>query len=206
MKLGLFGGSFDPPHQGHLESARAACQHLDLDRVLFVPTADPPHKPDQRLAPASARYTMVELALLAEERLFASPHELTPGRRAYTVETLEHFQRDPRQRAPASELFLLLGADSFAHLHTWRRFRELPELARIVVLPRAGWPRERIHQEASPEVLALAEQGSVSFVPGPGPAFSSTSIRQTLSRGESLAPGALHPLVLDYVNKYRLYR
>ena len=93
MKLGLFGGSFDPIHRGHIDPVREAKRTLGLDRVLYLPTARPPHKPGRVLTPAYARYAMVEMALLGEDGLYASTHELTPDRPAYTVETLEHFHR-----------------------------------------------------------------------------------------------------------------
>ena len=80
MKLGLFGGSFDPIHRGHIEPVQAARKALGLERVIYLPTAVPPHKPGRILAPAHARYAMVEMALLEEEGLYASTFELTLGR------------------------------------------------------------------------------------------------------------------------------
>jgi len=202
MKIGFFGGSFDPPHAGHVVPVKAARRHFGLERVLFLPTAVPPHKPDRSLAPAFARYTMVELALLAEEGLYASSHELTPGRQAYTIETLEHFRRE----LPDDELYLLVGADSLAHFHTWRRFWEIPELAHLLVLARPGWGEERLRAEVAPEVLALLSAGRATLFAGPTIDASSTRIRQALAGGETLAVGILTPLVLDYVTKYCLYR
>src|SRR5947208_4241718 len=102
MKVGLFGGSFDPIHRGHIEPVRKARRALGLDRVIYLPTARPPHKPGGALAPAPARYAMVELALLFEDGLCASAYELTADRPAYTIETLEHF----RAELPDAELFL----------------------------------------------------------------------------------------------------
>src|SRR5581483_10939387 len=85
MKIGLFGGSFDPIHRGHVEPVRAAVAALHLDRVFFLPTAHPPHKSGRRFAPPLARFAMVELGLLADERLFASTYELR-DEPTYTVE------------------------------------------------------------------------------------------------------------------------
>ena len=202
MKLGLFGGSFDPPHRGHIEPVREACRRLGLDRVLYLPTAQPPHKRERRFAPAHARYAMVELALLAEEGLYASAHELTLSRPAYTADTLAHFAA----LDPQAELHLLLGADSFTQLHAWRRWRQIPRRARLVVLARPGWEEERIRREAPGEVLELLEAGRASLLPGPAIDLSSTRLREILGRGEEPAAGALPPLVLDYVRKYALYR
>jgi len=135
MKVGLFGGSFDPIHCGHLEPVKEARRLLGLERVIYLPTAIPPHKPGRLLAPPLARYAMVEMAILAEEGLYASPYELTLDRPAYTAETLEHFQRE----LPAAELHLLIGSDSFFELPHWVRWRDIAAAARLVVLARPGW-------------------------------------------------------------------
>lgn len=200
MKIGLFGGSFDPIHSGHLETVRAAREALDLERVLYLPTAQPPHKPGRRLAPALARYAMVELALLAEEGLYASSFELTFGRPAYTIDSLEHFRRTE----PEAELYLLIGGDSFLELEAWWRWREIAEAARLVVLARPGseLPREKI----SPALSELLDSGRARVLSERTVDLSSTQLREMLGRGEEPPIAALHPLVLDYIHKYRLYR
>lgn len=200
MRLGLFGGSFDPIHRGHLEPVLAACDALGLDRVLYLPTANPPHKPRRAQAPPWARFAMVELALLGHERLFASAHELTLDRPAYTVETLEHFRRE----LPGADLHLILGGDSFADLPHWVRFREIPELARIVVLARPGW--DLAAARLDPEVAALAGSGRVTMLDQAPVGISSTRIRSLLAAGEPLPAGAVPELVVRYIAKYDLYR
>jgi nicotinate-nucleotide adenylyltransferase len=200
MKMGLFGGSFDPIHRGHLEPVRAACDVLGLDRVLYLPTANPPHKPRRAQAPPWARFAMVELALLSEERLFASAHELTLDRPAYTVETLEHFQRE----LPGADLHLIVGGDSFADLAQWVRFREIPKLARLVVLARPGW--DLAAGRLDPEVAELAHGERVRLLDQPPVEVSSTRIRSLLAAGEPLPAGAVPELVVRYIAKYDLYR
>lgn len=201
MRVGLFGGSFDPPHRGHLEPVRAAQEELRLDRVLYLPTAQPPHKPGPRYAPPHARYAMVELALLAEEGLYASAFELTPGEPHYTIDTLEHFRRE----RPGDELFLIVGGDSFAELGTWRRWREIPEAAALIVLPRPGWNEARVRAEALPEIVSLLDRGRATYLAAPCVDLSSTALREMLARGEEPPPGALAPLVLHFIRKYALY-
>ncbi len=200
MKIGLFGGSFDPIHSGHVETVRAARQALGLDRVLYLPTAQPPHKPGRRLAPALARYAMVELALLAEEGLYASPFELTFGRPAYTIDSLEHFRRTE----PEAELYLLIGGDSFLEFEAWWRWREIALAARLIVLARPGFelPRETL----SPALAELLDSGRALVLSERTVDLSSTELREMLLRGEEPPLTALPPLVLDYVHKYRLYR
>ena len=197
MKIGLFGGSFDPIHRGHIGPVQEARRTLGLDRVIYLPTAKPPHKPGRVLAPAHARYTMVELALLGEEGLYASPYELTPGRPAYTIETLEHFRRE----MPDSELFLLIGGDSFADLHLWVRWREIPALARLVVLARPGWDFATVPLD--PEV---AELDRVLLLRQTPVDVSSTRLRELLAAGLPLPAGAVPDLVVRYLQKYDLYR
>ena len=189
MNVGLFGGSFDPIHSGHVEPVKAALRRLDLDRVLYLVTADPPHKPGRVRAPAWARFAMVELALLEEPALFASALELTPGRQAYTVETLRHF----RAHEPGWRLHLLVGADSYRDLETWREWREIERLAQVVVLGRPG-------------ISVARREGdrSVWIEEAPVP-VSSTELRRQLAGGRAPGAEALHPRVLEYARKYRLY-
>jgi len=200
MRLGLFGGSFDPIHRGHIEPVREARRILGLDRVIYLPTAKPPHKPGRVLAPAFARYAMVEMALLSEEGLYASTHELTVDRPAYTIETLEHF----RAEMPAAELFLLIGGDSFADLHLWLRWREIPRAAQVVVLARPGWDFATIPLD--PEVAELARTDRVLLLRQPPVDVSSTRLRELLAAGLPLPEGALPDLVVRYLQKYDLYR
>jgi nicotinate-nucleotide adenylyltransferase len=204
VRIGLFGGSFDPIHFGHIEPVREARRALGLEQVLFLPTAQPPHKVGRAMAPPLARYAMVELALLREEGLLASPHELTLGRPAYTVETLEHFRRT----LPAAELFLLVGSDSFADLAQWVRFREIAALARLVVLRRPGWEITSIAggDGGHAELAALVREGRVDVPPVTACDVSSTRLREMLTNGERPPAGWLPELVVEFIRKYDLYR
>lgn len=199
MKLALFGGSFDPIHRGHIEPVQAARKIAGLDRVLYLPTAVPPHKPGRVLAPAHARYAMVEMALLEEEGLYASPFELTLGKPAYTIETLESF----REAMPDVDLHLLIGGDSYADLDHWVRWREIVEAARLVVMTRPGWTLEEA--SLSPELADLARGGRVLFVRQPPVDISSTRLREIFSRGERPPAGTVPEAVVRYVQKYTLY-
>ena len=196
MRVGLFGGSFDPIHRGHIEPVERVLQELDLERVYYLPTAQPPHKSDRRFAPALARYAMVEIALLAEPRLMVSTAELTPERRAYTVDTVESYRR----RFSGDDLFLIVGADAFNELDTWRRWQDLVELVTLVVLERAG---VRVDME-----LLRERSGSARVVRFDNPPLdvSSTELRARLRAGRSLPADAIPAAVLDYIRKYSLYR
>ena len=200
--LGLFGGSFDPIHYGHIRPVQEARQQLGLERVYFLPTALPPHKPGREFAPAHARYTMVELALLKEEGLYASPIELTIGRPAYTIETLERFSADESE----ASLHLIVGSDSFGELETWRRWREISELARLAVLSRPGWRFEDMAESLPSELVELARRGQIDFVANRPVRTSSTELRRILAAGEEPPEGAIPPLVLEYIRKHSLYQ
>ncbi|MEA2561701.1 MAG: nicotinate-nucleotide adenylyltransferase [Acidobacteriota bacterium] len=200
MRLGLFGGSFDPIHRGHIEPVQAARKALGLERVIYLPTAVPPHKPGRILAPAHARYAMVEMALLEEEGLYASTFELTLERPAYTIETLEYF----RGAMPEVDLHLLIGGDSYADLDHWVRWREIVDAARLVVLTRPGWTLEEA--SLSPDLADLARSGRVVFLGQPPVDVSSTRLREMFARGEQPPTGAVPLSVVRYVQKYDLYR
>lgn len=202
MKLGLFGGSFDPPHLGHVLPVEEARRSLGLDRVLYLPTSDPPHKPKRCFAPPPARYAMVELALLHCEGLYASDHELTPGRRAYTADTVAHFGRE----LPGAEIHLLLGSDSFLDLHRWRRWREILDGAHLAILARPGWETDDLMNRAHPTVGELLANGGASIAASTAVDISSSRIRELLAQGEEPPQDLLPPLVLDYLQKYPLYR
>jgi nicotinate-nucleotide adenylyltransferase len=197
-KIGLFGGSFDPIHNGHILPVREARKDFGLDRVIYLPTAQPPHKPGRRLAPAWSRFAMAELALLHEEGLEVSPHELTPDKPAFTVDTVQHFRR----LWPDAELHLLIGGDSFRDFHLWWRWREIVEAARLIVLVRPGSELEGLPAE----LAALLDQGSAVVASHQPVAVSSTGLRKRFARGEVPETGAAPELVIDYVRKYDLYR
>jgi nicotinate-nucleotide adenylyltransferase len=204
-RVGLYGGSFDPIHWGHLRTVQAARSALGLDEVLYLPTARPPHKEGQQLAPALARFAMAEIALLGEPEMRVSDLELLRDGPAYTVESLEHFRRI----WPETKLFLLLGSDSLAQLSTWRRWRELPELAELAVLLRPGAASHRAEvvriAEREPVLRAALEAGRLHIVEGPLLAISSRQVRARLAAGDWPGPEVLPPLVLEYIRKYRLY-
>lgn len=199
-RLGLYGGSFDPVHWGHLLPVLAAREAAALDEVLYLPTAEPPHKKGQRFAPASARFAMVELALLDHPSLKVSDFEMRQ-QASYTVETLEHFRRE----RPGDQLFLLLGLDSWLELAAWRRFEELPRLAELLVMARPGSRAEDLESLPAAQRAAVRD-GRVRFVDGPEVALASRELRRAWAAGEPPTAEQVPPLVLNYLRKYGLYR
>jgi nicotinate-nucleotide adenylyltransferase len=134
MKLGLFGGSFDPVHLGHLLVAQAAVEELGLNRLFFIPAEQSPFKPDSRPAPAAARLQLLRLALAGRANCEIDEQEIRRGGISYTVDTL----RDYAKKFTGAELFYLIGADHAAKLDGWHEAGELAKLAEFVAVPRPG--------------------------------------------------------------------
>src|SRR5215212_5728003 len=134
MRIGLFGGSFDPVHLGHQLVAQAAREELSLDRIFFVPAAQSPFKPDRQLAPGPMRTTLLRLALAGKSWAEIDTQELDRGGISYSIDTVENF----RARFPKAELFYLIGADHVAQLPKWRQSAELAGLVTFVIIPRPG--------------------------------------------------------------------
>jgi len=200
MRLGLYGGSFDPIHNGHLEPVVHAVEQLGLDRVLYLPTANPPHKPDRVFAPALQRFAMVELALLDDERLQVSDFELTVGP-SFTIDTIEHF----RGRMPEAELHLLIGADSLAEIESWRRPGDILAAAHVAVLQRPDWDREAVLGKLSPGTRERLTGDRLTWIDNPPLAISASEIRRRLGAGEDVPVHWAPPSVLKYAVKYSLY-
>lgn len=198
-RLGVFGGTFDPPHLGHLAAARAARDALGLGHVLFVVAADPWQKEGTVASPAGDRFEMVQLLVADEADMSASRIEIERGGPSYTIDTLETLARPegrrwrpPHMRDVAPHLYLVLGSDAAARLQTWHRSAEIPDLARIVVVSRDGGTNP------TPDF-----PDGLLHVRMPAVPVSSTDVRDALGRG--LDPHLVPVPVLDYVRRHRLY-
>lgn len=192
MKLGIFGGTFDPVHRGHIAVATAAAERFGLDRVLLIPSGSPPHKQTPVGASYEDRYRLVELACRGDKRLEASRLEAPDGdrERHYSIETIERVRAG---MAPGDELFFILGADAFAEITLWRRWREVMRLVEFIVVSRPGAEAGQAPAEARAHWL-----GDVQ-VP-----VSSTEIRERLRNGEAVEDW-LPPGVLAYIRERGLY-
>lgn len=200
MKIGLYGGTFDPIHKGHILPVREALRSLGLDQVLYLPTAKPPHKTGKVVASAQARFTMVELALLWEPGMMVSSAEIDRSGPNYTVDTIARF----REVQPDDTFVLLVGSDAFASFDTWRSWAHILELAEVAVLMRPGWGRDRL-DETLPEGLRDAvASGRVRYLDNRPVTASSSELRVQVAAGS--APSPIPRLVLDYLRKYDLYR
>ena len=190
MKLGIFGGSFDPVHLGHLLVAQAAVEELGLARNFFIPAAQSPFKPENKPAPDAARLQLLRLALAGKTNCEVDDQEIRRGGISYTVDTL----RDYAKRFPGAELFYLIGADNVAKLPEWREPAELARLAQFVVVPRPGQP-----------TVEFPKPFHGTFLTGFPLGVSSSQIRARVQAGlptDSLVPAA----VAEAIHGGGLYR
>jgi len=133
-RIGLFGGSFDPIHLGHLLMAEAAREELELDRLFFIPAAQSPFKPESKPSPPAERIRLLRLALAGKDWCEVDPQEVDRGGVSFTIATLKDYKR----RFPEAQLFYLIGADHVPQLPKWRDANELAKLAEFVAVPRPG--------------------------------------------------------------------
>ena len=195
-RIGLFGGTFDPPHVGHLALAEWARAQLALDHVLFVPAGRPPHKGRARLSPVEHRVAMTRLAVRGNRAFAVSTLETRRHGPSFTVDTLRALKR----REPRSRLFLLMGADSLAEFHTWRDPEGIVAFATLAVAERPGAPGPGRRAARAGRTGAR-----VTWLRNPGLAVSSSAIRARLRAGQTvryLVPDA----VARYIARHRLYR
>ncbi len=216
LQIGLFGGTFDPVHNGHLAVARAARRHFGLDLVYFIPCGRPPHKERRELSAFLHRYSMVALAAMGERGFLPSLLEAGPDlsgrRRYYSVETVRRLRR---ALGPGTQLYFIIGADSFAYLSQWRNVRELLRLTNFVVVSRPAFDWQRAQHtfarrwggrlEGGRHEHILFPHSTVHFLPRVRVSITSTEIRQRARRGQSLH-GWVPRLVEDYIEKMGLYR
>jgi len=140
MRVGLYGGSFDPVHVGHLLVAQAAREEVQLDKVIFVPAAQSPFKPDRKLSPDKIRVRMLRLALVGRTYCEIDTQELERGGISYTIDTVRKYKEQSAQ----AELFYLIGADHVGQLTKWRDAGDLAALVEFVVIPRPGQVQQEL--------------------------------------------------------------
>jgi nicotinate-nucleotide adenylyltransferase len=187
LRLAIFGGTFDPIHQAHLAIAREAAERCCLDRVLLVPAANPPHKTGVTHTAYEHRLRMAELACRGQAHLEVS--RLEEGtRRSYSIDTIERVRA---RMSAGDELFFVIGADAFADIRTWRRWRDVAAEVCFLVVSRPEWTYE------APAEVRLQRLDRLEM------AISSSEIRRQLAAGEH--PPEVPPLVLAYILEHGLY-
>lgn len=189
QNLGLYGGSFDPIHTGHVLVGQAAVEELELQRLFFIPAARSPFKPDQQPAPSEQRLALIRLALAGRPDCEVDEVEIQRGGTSFTIDTVRYFQ----QRFPAAKLFYLIGADNVPGLPKWREAAALAELVEIVVIPRPGQ-----------EQIPLPPPFRGRYLEGFSFGVSASQIRARIMAGKTIAH-LVPPAVAEAIRNNRLY-
>jgi nicotinate-nucleotide adenylyltransferase len=201
-RIGIFGGSFNPIHMGHLILAERVREARSLDRVIFVPAGRPPHKPEQPMAAPAHRLAMVRLAIAGNPVFDSTSVELDRSGPSYTLMTVRHVRES---LSPATRLFLILGGDSMRDIHTWWHVETLLREAEIICFDRPGFPAEdAIAELAERYGREWAEKARELKVDGPLLAISATDIRRRISAGLSVRY-MVPETVCAYIREHGLY-
>jgi len=213
-KIGVYGGSFDPPHRGHMAIARGVTEQFGLDEFMFVPAFHAPHKSDLKPTSAFHRYAMLALATQENPKLIVSRIELEQPDRPYSVETLGRLTAE----MPEASIFFVIGADSWEDIRTWREWETVLTLTNIIVVTRPGFEigTDHVTDQVSERIVDLrrAERSGIDAATGPRIFFtdvvqmqiSATSIRNAVRSGSGEWRNDVPQEVAKYVEKYQIYR
>ena len=216
--VGLLGGTFNPIHNGHVAIARQAREVLALDRVVLIPTGDPPHKPHENLAPAKDRFEMVRLAIASDPSLSISDVEVRRSGKSYSIDTIRLLQQE---YGPEARLFFLIGLDAFLEFPTWRDPATLLTLCSFVVLSRPGLSFQALSglpfippiPQASLLELDAGQSVRLDIPVGaqsliclrlPPNSVSASDIRARIAQGAPTAK-LLPPVVESYILQHHIY-
>ncbi|EGV38274.1 nicotinate (nicotinamide) nucleotide adenylyltransferase [Neisseria weaveri] len=200
-KIGLFGGTFNPFHNGHFAIAQAFADEVGLDMVVLLPAGNPYHKEDPTGVSAQHRLEMTALAAEADERFAVSDCDIVREGKTYTFDTVQVF----RQQFPSAELWWLMGMDSLLQLHTWHKWQTLVKQVNIAVAA-----RQDSHLSQAPQALHAwlgnaLQDGSLKLLQTPMYNISSTEIREAVCTGRDTG-GVLDRKVEQYIRQHHLYR
>lgn len=198
-RTGLLGGTFDPIHIGHLMMAEAVRCEYDLEKIVFIPAASPPHKQGQRITPAPDRYFMTMLATLENPYFEVSDSEMRREGPSYTIDTVYEFVGASGED---TDFFFVMGTDLMREIHTWDRIEELLLLCQFIAASRPGC---RPDVERAKRLLGEAGAGRIHILATPELEISSTEIRARVQRGESIRY-IVPDEVRHYIQKKGLYR
>jgi len=194
-RIALYGGTFDPVHLGHLEVARRVSELFEIEQVVFIPAQIAPHKIGRPVTEPIHRYAMLALATQDDPRLVISTFELEAPDRRYTVDTVAEFQR---RLGAATELFFIMGADSWSEITTWRDWERLLTMTNHIVVTRPGY-------EVPPAPRGTGDR--IFFTDAVMKDISATNIRRLASAGRHEELKDLVPqTVANYIKKYQIYR
>ena len=209
-RIGVLGGTLDPMHLGHVETAAAALRALDLDRVIVMPARVPPHRNQQPVASAYHRFAMAALSINGLDRVVVSDAELSVPGPSFTSDTLDRLRE---HGLTPTQIFFITGADAFAEIETWHRYPDVLDLAHFAIVSRPGFPVSAL-PDRMPALNArmLPASGAAAFSTQPAiflidavtPDVSSTQVRRRLRAGEPLT-GLVAPSVEAHILQHNLY-
>lgn len=195
-KIGIIGGTFDPIHNGHLVIASCAADAYDLDHVIFIPSAVPPHKIGKKITPVENRYEMTLLATLDNPRFSVSKVEMEREGSSYTVDTIKYF----RDLYPEQEIYFITGADTIVEIDTWKNPHELMQMVHFIAAVRPGYTFEGLAKD-----FYQKNRERILLLETPEMGISSTGIRERVQARRTIQY-LVHPSVERYIEKFQLYR
>ncbi len=195
-KIGLFGGTFDPVHMGHIALAKHVLAQFALDEIIFIPAGNPPHKSAKNVTDKAHRFNMVKLATEGEPSFSVSDFELLSDRPNYSYITISHFKEQYRQ----DELFFIVGGDSFRDFPDWKNYKTLLTLCTFIVVSRPEIAPQQYFEKFSGDETPPR----VHFLENFSYPISSTYIRKHLEKGQNVARH-LPPMVHEYIKTNKLY-
>lgn len=193
-RIGLLGGSFDPPHLAHLSLAQTALHSLQLDEVWWLPAGQPWQKAGREMASGAHRAAMVRLLIAEEPRFHLDERELHRPGPTYTVDTV----RECRAQQPEAEFFLILGQDQYGRLDTWRDWQRMVAEVTLAVAARGG-------EQPTPCAVLAGHPHRLEVLPLPDIPVSSSALREALARGDDVSP-MVGQAVASYIARHHLYR
>ena len=196
MRIGIYGGSFNPVHNGHIHLAETAVKELGLDRLYLLPSKKSPHRSMAEYAPDEDRLEMLRLACKGNDKLCVSDYETKSDRVSYTIYTVEHF----REQYPDAELFLLVGSDMFLSFETWHRYEEILANATLCVVSREKGDFPKLMKKAE----ELGKYGRIQVSEAPPTEVSSTEVRKKIAKNEDFTC-YLDENVVQYIRLRGLY-
>jgi nicotinate-nucleotide adenylyltransferase len=203
MKIGIIGGTFDPPHFGHLVPVDQAVNELNLAEVLYMPAYIPPHKASNQVTNPYHRTAMLALAIQHYPHFMLFPYELAKGKVSYTVETIRELKN---QMSSDREIYFIIGTDSFLEIDTWHRYEDLIQLCNFIIINRGTTDIELNEKLKFLETtLQLNLKDRFYFVSNQIFPISSTEIRSAAAAGESLK-GLVPEEVANYIQRHGLYQ
>ncbi len=192
MKIGIFGGTFNPPHIGHLIVAETVRDEINLDKIFFVPSFISPHKQDEQNELAEHRYTMTRLAIEGNKNFECLDVELKRKDVSFTIDTVTYIHKN----LPKDVLYLIIGMDNYQTFHNWKNYTEILDIATLVVMNRPHY---------TPEINPNLPSKQIYFASVPNIGISSSEIRERIMRGESVAY-QVSEKVLNYIELNGLYK